>query len=194
MISLKAPRLSGSFRKRLDSRMRKWRQVGSLAARIQVPRELRWWYFQEFGTGEQGESGVASGHSYPIRATNAPLLIFPWGGVVVQTVYVEHPGVPPRSSVRKVLSEIRSKAGDGLHKAFKNGAADSPRLLLNSLAATAQSAKGLIARSLHVNVPGTREAGEIDGVEYPAGKLKGRTAGDVFWEKAKVVTREGGGS
>src|SRR5438445_444717 len=94
-----------SFRstKLLDElRRRKQEFAQPIRARIRVPSDLRWWYWQEFGIP----------HSYPIRPINAKMLVFPdsrTGGTVV-TPYVNHPGLKPRRMVSKVLEPIGQMA------------------------------------------------------------------------------------
>src|SRR6478752_1499987 len=121
---------NGAFGAHLQRRIEAWhgRKIG---ARIRVPPELSWWYWQEFGTATRGDQPQASGHTYPIYPVNAKMLS--WPGASGQRVFSHgvpaHPGIPPRRSVTKVLDDIRQETQEGVRAALREGGADHPDLI-----------------------------------------------------------------
>lgn len=173
-------KIEGRFLKAMQERSARWKNV-KIASRIEVPVELRWWYWNEFGTATKGDpEHGASGHYYTIVPVAAKELRFPHNGQMVFSKEVPHFGVKPSRSVTKVLVEIRENASAAVHDAFLHGAADDPQILKLTIFHATQKAKELIVESMSRNIPGVREA------EPELGRLGGARASDVFEESAEV--------
>lgn len=142
---------------------------------ITVPDDLNWWYFQEYGTGTRGESGKASGSSYDIVPTSGMYLKIPnaLGGYVFVPIVKDHPGINARYSVTKILPELQKYSDSKLreYSILRN-----PSELETIIKDIADKAKELIIKSFEENLPGSREDG----------KLEGKTAAQVFSERATV--------
>lgn len=176
-------KVRGLFAARWKQRIEAWSSVKKLSAAVKTPDELRWVYWQEYGTAATGESGHASGHSYPIDPVNAKALVFPGPGGKTVTLHVDHPGIPARHSVRDVLPDIRRQTREALREVLSDSGADYPDRVRASLLASAEAAKGAVTDSLEENLKGVRPGG--DGI--PAGRLEGESAASVFDALSTVV-------
>lgn len=168
--------VTGDFNQKMQERVAKWQAVsGQIVAKIVVPDDLKFWYFQEFGTASRGDAG---GAAYSIDPIHANSLAFPGpGGEKVFAKHVNHPGIPARHSVGKAMPQIEEDTAASITKALQSGAADDPSLLKVAVEQSTQNAKELIVQSMEQNIPGTRADG----------KLLGRSAASVFDAEAQVV-------
>lgn len=188
----------GLFVQQLRERVKKWEGTQAPAARIVVPDELRWWYFNEFGTATKWEdpggrvlnarlAGVPppihGKQKYQIVPVDAKALAFPVRGTLVITKLVNHPGIRPSRSVTKALADIERTMKDRVRDALYAGAADDPTRLKEAVQEAAEQAIQHIAESMSRNLAGAREAVENGG----EGKLGGRSAAEVFQSEARIV-------
>lgn len=179
-------KVQGRFLQAMQERSTKWANA-RIAVRIEVPEELEFWYWDEYGTASKGDvDHGASGHSYTIVPVTAKGLVFPQGGQMTFHSSVEHPGVKPSRSVTKVMPDIRDKAVALIHQAFIDGAADDPEKLHAAVLQAVAAAKDLIVHSMAQNIPGVR------AIEPSAGKLGGERAADAFDREAQIVDHSGG--
>lgn len=178
--------IAGKFVEQVEARARKWADT-KISARITVPDELVWWYWQEFGTAASGDAGRASGHTYEIVPVKAKYLIYPYQGKKVMTLKVEaHPGIKPRRSVTKALPDIRDNTKTTVRQALHQGGADHPELIREAILEATLAAKRRIVASIAENITGTR-VGDPDNFISP-GRLGGETAASVFDSQAQVVS------
>lgn len=177
---------------RFLNELKRRRQVFNkpIVARLHVPPDLKWWYWQEFGTATRGETPYASGSAYPIRPINADYLKFPdpenkYGsdprlelpesdGYARWFIVKAHPGIRPRRMVRQALSDIRQMAGHQLLPAI---ATFDPTIVRAVLQQVMEQAKVMIVESFDKNLPGNRSDG----------RLGGQSAADVFAEQATIT-------
>jgi hypothetical protein len=178
-------KILGRFTERLERRIAALNKADRVAARIEAPPELRWWYWLEFGTASRGDAGRASGNYYEIDPVNAEVLRFPYGGEMVLRDHVDHPGIRPHRSITKALPQIREATQSLIHQYLQAGAADNPKELQDALLDSVSNAKALIVESMAVNIPGHRE------VEPERGRLGGASAAEAFEAMAKVVNLSG---
>jgi hypothetical protein len=177
-------KLLGRFTEHLDRRIAAYKGAVA-AARIEAPPELKFWYWTEFGTATRGEAGHSSGFSYDIDPVDAEALRFPLGGEMVMFDHVDHPGIRPHRSIRKVLPEIHQVVQERVRQALRAGGTDNPQKLREAMVDATTAAKALIVDSMAVNVPGRRE------LEPERGRLGGLSAAEVFEAKATVVDLSG---
>lgn len=177
---------NGQFLKRMQEREAKWKS-SQISSTIHAPDELRWWYWQEFGTAASGDvSKGASGRTYSIDPVDANLLAYPNGsGTTIVPTVEAHPGIKPRRPVAKAMPEIEETVKEEVHQAFEQGAADDPSKLKRAVHDAVEKAKGHIVDSLAVHVSGIRGV----NTQFPkqSGKLGGRSAASVFNEKTTIV-------
>jgi hypothetical protein len=183
----------GNLKSRLEQRIQRWRGE-TVAARIQVPPDLKWWYWNEFGTATKfsipststpgatirPQPGQMKTGYYEIDPVQAEALRFPQNGQIVFRDQVDHPGLKPSRSVTKMLPSIAQRSQRAAAEAFHNGAADHPGALGQSLVAAAESAKQYICYAYDGDL-GTR------ALEPSHGRLGGSTAAADFDSRAKVV-------
>ena len=127
---------------------------------LTVPPALRWWYFLEWGTGRQLEENSEHG----VAPSTAP----------------DRPGIRPRAFVRKALPDVRFLIAGAVRGTFQLLGVPPATTVRTAMLSAMEGAKAFIALSLKREAPGTRESG----------KLKGRSAGDVFFEQARVIERD----
>lgn len=154
----------------------------TVAARIQVPPSLYFWYWLEFGTALRGEDPTRQ-HTYPIDPVNKKALH--WtnpGGDSHFAFHVDHPGIRPHLIVRNVLESIREAAGLTLSEIIPNSGFSVAAIREGLLSNIMPNAKSQIVESMALKAPGVRSDG----------KLEGRSASEVFASEAKIVERETG--
>lgn len=157
-----------------------------IAARIQVPTDLKWWYWLEFGTATRQMSDApvrGRGSKYPIepidRGNAGTLKSLHWGpfGAGTFAAHVEHPGIRPhpfvRASLGMIMRQFRTDIVNGIRE--RGFSADVLRSILFD--ETMIYAKAKLVESLSVIAPGTREDGN----------LLGNSASSVFDEEAEIV-------
>lgn len=170
-------RSKGQFAKRLQERIDKWAAAKGIAARIHIPPELEWVYWQEYGV---------PGHK--IVPVESKMLAFPGEGGTELRDQVDWPGIKPHHTVTKSLDDIHTNAAVLVQEAMAQGAADDPELLRQAVVNAVEEAKAIIVGGMAADLPGTRP----DNPEHPkqSGKLHGDTAANVFDELAEVVEVE----
>jgi hypothetical protein len=146
-----------------------------IAARIQVPSDLSWWYFLEYGTASRQDASApyrGSGEKYPIdpidrgdSSANLDMLKFPGkDGESIYRAHVEHPGIRPHPFVRTTLPAIRQFAKQDLIMALKGaGGMRAGNLKLQLLNNTMPRAIEMIGETLATVAPGTRDDGKLQG-------------------------------
>ena len=153
-----------------------------LAAQIVVPPDLKWWYWQQWGTALRGDPGYASGRTYdnPLEPTgfafpDAEFPNTPTGYRVGQQL-LSQPGIYPQHFVTKSIPEIMKYVGKNFMEAGHNSQYDPKSIRNDLLTNTMQNAISIIVSAIGKALPGTR----------PDGKLHGGTAAAVFEQEAKV--------
>jgi hypothetical protein len=166
----------GDFLAKMQERMAKWSGTKRIAARIEVPYELRWWYFHEYGTAP---------HRIPVGgAQSGVILVFPYGGVLQVRDEVNHPGVRARHMVGTVEPLIQDQLKAKVHALLTEYGANDPEKLREVVLESAEEAKKLIVESIAQNLPG--DPGRAAQFPESPGKLGGQSAASVFEEQATV--------
>lgn len=173
----------------IRNKIQEWKGA-KIAARITVPPELQWWYWQEFGTAVGGRSGQtdptggASGHKYPIRPVNTTMLAWtgPDGKQVLVPEVKEHPGVPSHHFVTRTLPDNLEIAAIKLIAAMDRSAWSVKTVRDSLLGETMPRVKENIVQMIELTLPGIN----------PGGKLKGQAAADVFDQESKIVDSSNG--
>lgn len=176
----------GLFREQIRKRQQAWSQA-KVSARITVPDELSWWYWNEFGTASKADPGRGSGAPYPIEPVNGKALVFQGrAGTVITSRVDAHPGVRPSRSVAESRQQIDQVMRDAVAKAIAQSA-DKPELVQEALQSAARQAVEIIGEAMNRNLQPSRDGDS----EFPnqAGRLGGggRRAGDVFVQNAQIV-------
>lgn len=175
----------------LDELQRRRTVFQPVASRLQVPPDLRWWYWQEFGTAISGEPGKASGHTYEILPINSRYLKFPdpegryqsHAGLPSGDGYVRmfsvkaHPGVKPTHIIRSVLEDIQQFAKRDILAELVRAGYDTSVVKAHLKSYTMDVIKSIIVRSISQNLTGYR----------PDGRLGGKTAAQDFEERAFIT-------
>lgn len=177
------------FLKELDRRLRDF-SYPKLKYRIQVPPELRWWYWNEFGTAEFATEGRL-GDAYKIPDGSKPgsewkggKISFPENGSLTTFItrkYVYHPGIHPHHMITSVLGEIKDIIRVQVAEAILSGVFDLEHLREVLMKNTMPDIKESIVFSFAMNL-------NTDGVrvdEYA--RLSGESAADVFRQHAEIV-------
>jgi len=138
----------------------------NLSAKVVVPPELSWWYYQEFGTvGPYSIRGVV----LPATPEYPEAKGFP---------EVHHPGVPARHFVRDSLQRIREESASTMVTALHGG----------DYAYSA--ANEVLFSTIMVNVIDTiaESMGQVLHQKgYEGSKLGGQQPEDVFKESATII-------
>jgi hypothetical protein len=153
------------------------RRIGKVAgrrpaARIVVPEELAWWYFQEFG----------STGPYEIVARDGGVLRLPPTADYPHPTFrssVMHPGVAPKAYVREVLPDIQQMAAKEMTAAFVQSDYDPQAVQDVLMSRVMPDALDRICESMSKELHQTRTA------EYP-GKLGTAAPEDVFRSSAEI--------
>jgi hypothetical protein len=163
----------------------------TLTARISVPPELRWWYFQEFGTASGLSSDVgavedgitiqpveASPHpeGYSIPPKNGNMLSWPLtaGGNPDYFTFIIngrgyrffvpwHPGVSPKGFVRRSLLDIRTQTADAFTFALLDSGFDFNTVRETLLSIVMPQVRNIIAANMGESLRGTRDDGKLKG-------------------------------
>lgn len=168
---------------------------GRVGAVVKVPPDLAWWYFQEFGTATHltsgnAEYGVApsgSPEGYEIHPRNAKGIMLPdIGNGTMSLPFIgaphamNHPGVSPKSFVRRVLQTVRADAATGLASALLTSGLDISSVQTALMEEVMPAVVTTIGSSMGEMLPGGRSDDQA--------KLKGRSAQDVFETSATIVS------
>lgn len=144
-----------------------------MAARIVVPPDMAWWYYQEFGT-----TGP-----YPIdpKDPNRWLKLPPKGMNDIYWKHVEHPGVEPKLYITEIEQEILQVSADLLARGLIEGNYSSAYCAEVLNAQVMPTVRDMIAESMRNHLNASREDG---------GQLKGQEPADVFIANATIVPIE----
>lgn len=137
-----------------------------IAAKITVPDELIWWYFQEFGT-----SGP-----YEILPKDAQALYWPGLEHPVSKV-TNHPGNTSRHMVTLTLNDNLKGASKFFEQAMRFSKWDFTDVRESLLEDTMPAVKANIVSSIAQTLPGSRSDG----------KLHGDIAADVFDRESQIA-------
>jgi hypothetical protein len=180
---------STKFVDELKARARSFRTT-KVAARLQVPSDLSFWYWLEFGTATrrspEAPYGGGTSSNYLIkpiqRGDSSTLEALHWGpeGGGVFAAQVMHPGIRPHPFVRPALNKIMQQFGKDLAAAFADGGFRTNVIRETLMNETMVFAKALIVKNLASAAPGTR----------PDGHLLGQTAAEVFDEESEIVSAD----
>jgi hypothetical protein len=175
-ITAKSTRLQAELQRRVAS----FPAGTTLAAKIVVPPEMIWWYWQEFGTALYAERGTLPGNEagYHIPSPDnldAHILVFQ--GRDGQTVHVKHAftyGIPAKHMVTTVLGDIRAEVARLLSTAI--GTYDITALHAALLEKVMPRVKEIIRGSFEANLSNfNRENGRLEA-----------TPADEFEAKATI--------
>lgn len=175
-----------SFFDMLQARAKEWANA-KIAARIVVPDDLRWWYWQEFGTATGGrshqvdETGGASGSKYEIRPTNVAMLSWTENGQTVYRPVVQHPGVPSHHFVTRTLQDNLEMASIKIVAAMDRSKWNVDTVRQSLLEEVMPRVKENIVEMIGLTLGG----GDPDG------KLGGRSAAEVFEAESQIVDSSG---
>jgi hypothetical protein len=167
---------------RLQQKRQEWANA-KIAARIVVPPELSWWFYQEWGTaiggrsGQVDETGGASGHTYEIPTGLTHAVSFegkegPFTGYVLR-----HPGVSSRHFVTRTLPENLQIAAIKFVAAMDRSKWNVETVRASLLGETMPRVKENIVQMIEITLPG----------HNPSGKLGGETAASAFEASATIV-------
>lgn len=169
------------------------RSTGVVGAILEVPPDLGWWYFQEFGTATHFDPGDHNGY-IPPSAHPEGYFIYPINGkglalrsnaahpdeTIVPHVgppFTElHPGVSPKNFVRKVLDEIDAQSANALVTALVNSQYDFDAVKAALVNQVMEQVKATITASMSESLHSA-----------PGGKLDGADPAQVF--SAGATTR-----
>jgi hypothetical protein len=95
---------------------------GPMVFRISVPPDMRWWYWNEFGTATFTEKDTSNPDGYEISPTDAKLLFYPRkNGDWVFSMSQWMQGIHPKHMITTITGEIGAEASRGLVKALVEG-------------------------------------------------------------------------
>lgn len=172
---------STKFLAELKTRVASLRK-GTVAYRVRVPEDLKFWYWLEWGSAGRQDAGAPyqteHAGTYPIDPVNKHVLRFPDAsapGGMRFAFHVDHPGIRPRLIYRGSRAEILEymSAALSLHfldTGFRLGS------LRAALMDTEEFAIDKMGAALDAAAPNTRADGRIDG----------ETAGSV-WRSEAIV-------
>jgi hypothetical protein len=182
---------SRHFLEELSRRRQQFAQP-TVAFRIVVPPEHRWWYWNEFGTATHAERGTANPTGYKIPDPSKPgsewqgkLLLIPIGGKnsgeykIVPEVW--HPGISPKHFITTRLPEIHAVVQEHVAKALLTGGFNLEFLRHILATRTMPTIKAAIVESISENL-------EQDGVrDDPYARLEGEPASMVFDAVSNII-------
>lgn len=157
------------------------------AARITVTDELKFWYYQEFGTATHAERGTDHPDGYTIDPVNAEALRLPMtsghpDALLVPHVgppnTVLHPGVEPKHMVTRVIDEIREATSALVVAAMQEGSYTFEPVH-QAVLKSASDAKEVITASFEEQLPGERTD--------PQGQKLATSAAEAFADDAEIV-------
>lgn len=142
----------------------------NLSAAITVPEELKWWYYQEFGTVGP----------YTIAPRDGEMLKLPEkGDFPIFHKAVTHPGVRAKHFIKKVEPEIQQMAAHKLAEALSSSGYDPDAAHSALLQDVMPEVVNLISGSMETNLGHSREDGKLHG-ENPA---------DAYRDGAEIVDK-----
>lgn len=191
MFTVRRKRISDSFLTNIHKARQSLANVSYFAGRLVVPEQMKWWYWQEFGTATRGEKPYASGQTYSIAPVVAKALRWPNAtvpteadGSRIQSFVIAHPGIPPHRFVQKSLRDVRLIASSNLHDTLKGGVLRRLHTVrLSLIQKTMVAAKNRISQEIAAELPGTR----------PDGKLFGGAASVAWLRHVRIVDTTGSG-
>ncbi len=156
-----------------------WSSSLSISFTIFVPPELAWWYYQEYGIN----------HPYEISGPNGVAFTGDFGVIIRPNIthpenYVTHPGLQPTHTVGVVNESIMNGL---LQAAVREAFLESNYEVTGVttyLENYMQAIKQEIVEQMAIDLPGTRPPDPQFPIQ--SGKLRGRTAAEVFNENAVI--------
>lgn len=179
MFTVVRKKTPNSFLEVMRKRRSDWSAAGKIAARIVVPPDLRWWYWQEFGTAIGGRTrnvdstGGASGSTYSIKPLG-PGYPLKWPEGMAWNV--NHPGVPSHHFVTRTLPDNLKLAAIKIIAAMDRSQWNVATVRDSLLGEVMPRVKENIVQMISITLTGTREDG----------KLLGQTAADDFDQRANI--------
>lgn len=178
MFTLKS---QGVFQSKLDEMIAEWSLYQTIAAKITVPPEMIWWYWQEFGTASYAEASP-SYPGYTVPKVPDPTITLRFQGLdgsIILTKSIFTTGVPAKHMVTSVLNDIRRYAFTRVREVLK--ATNYSAIALEDLLLTdiMQYAKTIIIESFALNLS------EHAGRQF--GRLGSSTPAEEFTAKATIV-------
>lgn len=185
-------KFSGTVTAMFERRKAAWSAQKTVGAKLTVPPELAWWYFQEFGTAGQNVTGEQASETYEIhplpgnlaahQSNNPSQLVFMLGGeLVTRGAVLHHPGVRSAGFVRKAQPIFNQTIHEKLREALNAGAHEDPTKIENVVLQSMQLIKDEIVDSMAVQL------GHFsDGDDPQYGRLKGQKPEDVFKANALI--------
>ncbi len=175
--------LTDNFLTKMQERSNEWKSKPALNYSIVIPPELKWVIYQEYGID----------HSYEISGPNGIAFTGDHGVIIRPSIthpenYVIHPGLEPTHTIGTVNESIM----DGLiQAAIREAFAESdfdPVAVNAYMVKYMEVIKQEIKEQMATDLPGTRPPDP----SFPnqSGKLRGRTAAEVFDEYAQVIEKE----
>lgn len=171
-MALKINVKSTRFLKELQARVASF-SGRSPSAVLEVPPELKWWLYLEYGTAPH----AIDPHDPP------EALRWYEGGHPVIRDHVDHPGIRPRAFVRKALPTISSVVTSAIYQGLVTNGFRYTAVRV-SLRSAATDAKAIIVQSL------AQETKTTPRTDKDA-RLPGVTAAQEFSTKSTIDIREG---
>lgn len=177
MFTIKSQRV---FDSKMEDLIAEWSLYKDIAAKIVVPPEMIWWYWQEFGTAAFAERSPSyPGYDVPQNTDPTITLRFQGrDGKLVLTKHVFTTGVPAKHMVTSIQNDIRVYAFTRIREVLKasnyNPAGLEEALLTDIMVA----AKDMITASFADNLS--------EHADRQFGRLQGATAADEFAQSATI--------
>ena len=170
-------KFKGDFSERMRKRADQWAGTGQMAAAITVPPELSWWHVQEFG--------YEADHKTDYEIPGNPDIAFEGRTGTIIRHSVVHPGVKhPTHTVGKVFEEMNATIGKDMARIFSEGEYIPEEVKALLLTQYMEGIKKQIVEEMAQDLPGRRAPDPAHPKQ--SGKLEGKTAAEVFEEKATV--------
>lgn len=187
MFSFKIPG-NGPFTKMLDTRIKAWSAAPKFSVIIHTPLEIKWWYYNEFGTATQrGGQGVPTAEYYEIPGSGVS--IFTYQGKehvrIAGKNPVHHPGTKAAHVVALTQPDYQHAIKVAVRTGFAYGSHDSPKRVFKSMHTGMEAARELIAENYNALLQHNDYHSAPGGVEG-TGKLEGKKAGDVYRALSEV--------
>lgn len=179
-MSFKITRKPGPdrFLETVRQRLKQFQAAPPIASVIKVGDAANFWHYQEFGTGQRGDPGIASGQPFDIEPVNAKVLS--WTGPSGETVFrhevVNHPGIYPQHFITRSLKAILLNAAANLTETARNTSFDPEAIRADLTNRTMPQTLVKIIQEMGSALRGVR----VDG------KLHGAAAASVFSANASI--------
>lgn len=160
---------------------------GPMVFRITVPPEMRWWYWNEFGTATFAEKGTDNPGGYEISPTDAKILFFPrkngeW--VFRMSQWME--GIHPKHMITSINGELCNEAGRALMRALVQGHFKEESVRSMFMEVIMPRLKEMIKQSFEDNLDKYYGSGGRPNNEHSSGGRLDQPAWQEFEQKAEV--------